>query len=207
MSEPYRLKWDEEARDMAGKALAKRQGFSELLQGIQSKDDKKRYTSFRALLYVIEDQPALLYDEWNRFVELLDSPNAYHRYIATYLIAGLTKADAENRFEKVFDKYFALLDDGSVMVAAHAAGNAARIVGVKPALEPRITNRLLSVEKTHHDPSRKQLIKGYVIESFSKYYEQAREKRKIFEFVQKQLKSKSPRTRKMAKQFLQKWVK
>jgi hypothetical protein len=207
MSEPYRLKWDEEARDMAGKALAKRQGFSELLHGIQSNDDKTRYTSFRALLYVIEDQPALLYDEWERFVGLLDSTNAYHRYIATYLIAGLTKADAESRFEKVFDKYFALLDDRSVMVAAHVAGNAAGIVGVKPELEPRITNRLLSVEKTHHDPSRKQLINGYVIESISKYYERAREKRKILEFVQKQLTSKSPRTRKMAKQFLQKWVK
>jgi hypothetical protein len=158
----------------------------------------------RALLYVIEDQPALLYDEWNRFVGLLDSPNAYQRYIATYLIAGLTKADAENRFQKIFDKYFALLDDASVMVAAHVAGNAAGIVEVKPELEPRITNRLLSVEKTHHDPSRKQLINGYAIESFSKYYGQAREKRKILDFVRKQLKSKSPRTRKIAKQFLQK---
>jgi hypothetical protein len=204
MSEPYRLKWDEEAKSMAGKALAKRQGLLDLLEGIQSKDDKTRYTSLRALLYVIEDQPALLYDEWNRFVGLLDSPNAYQRYIATYLIAGLTKADAENRFQKIFDKYFALLDDASVMVAAHVAGNAAGIVEVKPELEPRITNRLLSVEKTHHDPSRKQLINGYAIESFSKYYGQAREKRKILDFVRKQLKSKSPRTRKIAKQFLQK---
>ena len=207
MSEPYRLKWDEEARDMAGKALAKGKGLSELLRGIRSKDDKKRYTSFRALLYVIEDRPALLYDEWDRFVELLDSPNAYHRYIATYLIAGLTKADVENRFEIVFDKYFALLDDGSVMVAAHVAGNAAWIVKAKLELEPRITKRLLGVDKTHHDPSRKQLIKGYVIESFARYFEQARRKEEIVRFVQKQLKSKSPRTRKMAKQFLQKWAK
>jgi hypothetical protein len=93
------------------------------------------------------------------------------------------------------------------MVTAHVAGNAAKIVELKPELEPRITNRLLSVEKAHHDPSRKQLIKGYIIESFSKYYERAREKRKILGFVRKQLKSESPRTRKMAKQFLQKWAK
>ena len=137
-------------------------------------------------------------------MDLLHSDNAYHRYIATYLLAGLTAADVENRFERVLPEYLALLDDESVMVAAHAAGNAARIIQAKPELEPRITGKMLGVDKTHQTPSHKELIKGYVIESFTQYYPHAQQKKKILEFAQKQLKSKSPRTKKMAKKFLEK---
>ena len=198
------MKWDEEARHLASEALAKGEVLSELLQKVQSKDDRVRYTNFTALMFVIDEQPALLYGEWGRFVDLLHSDNAYHRYIAIYLLAGLTKVDVENRFETVLPEYLALLDDESVMVAAHAAGNAARIIQAKPELEPRITKKLLRVDETHHAPSRKELIKGYIIESFIQYYPHAQQKEKILEFAQKQLKSKSPRTKKMAKKFLEK---
>jgi hypothetical protein len=197
------LKWDEEARQLASEALAKGEALSELLQRVHSKDDRIRYTNFTALMFVIDEQPALLYEEWRRFVDLLHSDNAYHRYIATYLLAGLTKADVENRFESILPEYLRLLDDESVMVAAHAAGNAARIIQAKPELEPRITGKMLGVDKTHQTPSHKELIKGYVIESFTQYYPHAQQKRKILEFAQKQLKSKSPRTKKMAKKFLE----
>jgi HEAT repeat protein len=198
------LKWDEEARHLASEALAKGEVLSELLQRVQSKDDRVRYTSFKALMFVIDERPALLYGEWGRFVDLLHSDNAYHRYIATYLLAGLTEADVENRFERILPEYFALLDDETVMVAAHAAGNAARIVQAKPELEPRITDKMLGVDETHQTSSHKELIKGYVIESFIQYYPHAQQKEKILEFAQKQLKSKSPRTKKMAKKFLEK---
>jgi HEAT repeat protein len=204
MSRPYRLKWDEEARHLSSEALAKGEALSELLQRVRSKDDRVRYTSFKALMFVIDERPALLYGEWGRFVDLLHSDNAYHRDIATYLLAGLAEADVENRFERILPEYFALLDDESVMVAAHAAGNAARIVQAKPEVEPRITAKMLGVDETHHTPSRKELIKGYVIESFIQYYPHSQQKEKILEFAEKQLKSKSPRTKKMAKKFLEK---
>jgi len=197
------LKWDEEARHLASEALAKGEVLSELLQRVKSKDDRVRYTSYKALMFLIDEAPALLYGEWGRFVDLLHSDNAYHRYIATYILAGLTKADVENRFERILPEYLTLLDDESVMVAAHAAGNAARIVKAKPELEPCITGKMLEVDKTHQTPSHKELIKGYVIESFIQYYPHSQQKEKILEFAQKQLKSKSPRTKKIAKKFLE----
>jgi hypothetical protein len=198
------LKWDEKARHLASEALAKGEVLSELLQRVQSKDDRVRYANFTALMFVIDEQPALLYGEWGRFVDLLHSDNAYHRYIATYLLAGLTKADVENRFERILPEYLRLLEDQSVMVAAHAAGNAARIIQAKPELEPRITGKMLGVDKTHQTSSHKELIKGYIIESFIQYYPHAQQKKKILEFTRKQLKSRSPRTKKMAKKFLEK---
>jgi hypothetical protein len=60
------------------------------------------------------------------------------------------------------------------------------------------------VDDTHQTPSHKELIKGYVIESFIQYYPHAQQKEKILEFAQKQPKSKSPRTKTMAKKFLEK---
>ena len=49
------------------------------------------------------------------------------------------------------------------------------------------------------------MIKGYAIESFSQYFGEAGDKKKIMEFVRKQLNSKSPKTKKLAKEFLEKW--
>jgi hypothetical protein len=202
LSRPYRLRWDREARHLANEALANGEISSELLQRVQSKDDRTRYTSFKALMFVIDERPTLLYGEWERFANLLHSDNGYHRYIATYLLAGLAEVDVENRFETILPEYLALLDDESVMVAAHSAGNAARIVQAKPELETRITERMLQVDQTRQTPSHRELVKGYVIESFIKYYPKAQQKQKILEFVQEQLKSRSPRTKKIAKEFL-----
>ncbi len=202
MSRPYRLKWDKEARRLANEALARGDIRSELLQRVKSKDDRTRYTSFKALMFVIDERPALLYGEWERFTSLLHSDNAYHRYIATYILAGLTEVDLENRFETILPEYLALLDDESVMVAAHSAGNAARIVQAKPELEPHITERMLRVDQTHLTPLHKELVKGYIIESFIKYYPKAQQKQRILGFAQEQLKSRSPRTRRIAKEFL-----
>ena len=50
--------------------------------------------------------------------------------------------------------------------------------------------------------STSDLIKGYAIESFGEYFEEARDKDRIIEFVRQQLNSKSPKTRKIAKKFL-----
>jgi hypothetical protein len=65
----------------------------------------------------------------------------------------------------------------------------------------------LGIDKTRHHPERRDLIKGYAIEAFSEYFEGAKNKKKVLEFVETQIKSKSPRTRKKAQEFLKKWAK
>ncbi|MGB7061681.1 MAG: hypothetical protein WBF13_04920, partial [Candidatus Zixiibacteriota bacterium] len=134
-------------------------------------------------------------------------PNTYFKYIAIYIIANLTEVDTKGKFEKIFDKFYALLDDKSMIPTAHVAGNSAKIAKAKPKLQTKITNKLLTIDNTHHHPERRDLIKGYAIEAFSAYFEGAKNKRKILEFVKKQTDSKSPRTRKKAQEFLKKWAK
>lgn len=192
-------------KKVAKKTLEDRALLSELLQGVLSKKEKIRFNSFKVLLSISEERPEKLYPEWDFFADLLSSPNTYFKYIAIYIIANLARDDPKNRFEKIFNKYYALLDDKSVIPPAHVVANSAKIALAKPDLQTKITNKLLGIDKTHHDPGRKDLIKGYVIEAFSELFEEAKNKRKMLDFVRAQLNSKSPRTKKKAKEFLRKW--
>ncbi len=48
------------------------------------------------------------------------------------------------------------------------------------------------------------LVKGYIIEAFTAYFEEAEDRNKIIEFVVDQLNNGSPRTRKQAEHLLRK---
>ena len=192
---------------LAKKALKDKAVLSELLEGVLSKKERIRLNCFNVLLLISEEHPKVLYPQWDFFVDLLTSPNTYFKYIAIYIIANLAKDDPKNRFEKIFNKYYALLDDESVIPPAHVASNSPKIAKAKPHLQIKITNRLLGIDKTHHKPERKDLIKSYVIEAFGELFEGARSKKKMFQFVREQLQTKSLRTKKKAKEFLGKWDK
>jgi hypothetical protein len=192
-------------KKVAKKALEDKAALSELLEGVLSKKEIIRFNSFKVLLLLSEEHPKVLYAKWDFFADLLSSPNTYFKYIAIHIITNLTKVDTESRFEKIFDKFYGLLDDKSVIPASHVAGSSAKIARAKPGLQTKITNKLLAIDKTHHQPERKDLIKGYAIDSLSEFFEESRNKKKILDFVEKQLNARSPRTRKKAKEFIEKW--
>jgi hypothetical protein len=174
----------------------------ELLQALKSKDDTERYGSFQVLLSLSQESPATLYPHWDFLAEMLDSDNAYWKLIAVRLLANLTAADSENKFEQVFDKYYNLLND-SVIIAGHITASSGRIARAKPGLQAKITDRLLSIDKTNQ--KHKDLIKAGAIESFGEYFAQSQDRERILDFVRRQLDGESPKTRKIAKAFLKKW--
>lgn len=190
--------------NLAEKALNNNKVLLELLEGILSKDDKLRYNSFNVLLFISETHPEILYSEWEFFVDLINSNNSYRKLIAIRLIANLVIIDKENKFDKIFTKYYSILDDEKTMTAAHLAANSGKIAKAKPQLRPKITTRLLNIDKTHQG-KQKELIKGYIIEAFDQYFEEAEYQSEIIEFVKNQLSSGSPKTRKIAEKFLEKW--
>ena len=196
---------DADISSVAGMAATDEALVSELLDGLESKNETYRYNCFKVLLLVSEAHSRVLYSRWDRFLKLLGSGNTYHRLSALQIMANLAHVDTEDRFEAVFDLYFGLLDDPSVIPAAHVARAAGRIANAKPELEPRITERLLSIDQTHHDPERRHLIKGYALEAFAEYFETAEEKDRIVDFVKEQVDGGSPKTRKLARDLLKKW--
>lgn len=187
---------------IAKKALNDDKLLAELLDNLWSKKETIRYNSHKVLSQISEEQPKILYAHWDYFVKFLDSDNTYHKLSAVILLADLTKVDRSSKFDKIFNKFYGLLNDKSFITAAYVSGASGKIALAKPKLQTKITNRLLQIDKTHHEQERKDLVKANIIEAFEEYYYQIRSKKKILEFVEKQINCASPKTRKAAKEFL-----
>jgi len=188
-------------------ALADVEILNEILQGLKSKNEIFRYNCHKVIFQISQTHPQLLYAKWDYFFDLLESPNAYHRMSAINIIPYLTSADSGKKFEPVFDRYFQLLDDKSMIVARYLSISAGIIAKNKPHLAEKIIKKLLGIDNTHHEEGRKDLIKHDIIQSFSLLFDQVTEKEEIISFVKKQLNSSSPKTRKAAKAFLNKFTK
>lgn len=186
---------------IAKKALKDDDLLSELVENLKSQEETVRYNSFKVLLHITEVEPERLYSSWNFLEDMLESKNTYWRSSAARLIANLTVVDTKNKFEKIFDKYYGLLDD-SVILAASITANSGKIAKAKPKLQTKITNKLLNIDKTKQ--KHKDLIKAGAIEAFDGYFEEIKDKKKIIDFVKEQLNCESPKTRKRAKEFLKK---
>jgi hypothetical protein len=184
-------------------ALSDRQALDQILAGIVAKDDVYRFNCFQVLYRLSEEQPETLSPHWDYIAGLLDSDNSYHRSIAGQLLANLSQADTEGRFEVIFDRIFALLDDAKIVPARQFAQHVGRIARARPELQARITERLLTVDETHHTESRKDLLKGDVIVAFDEYFVDSPDQERILAFVEQQLACSSPTTRNAAQAFLQ----
>ncbi|NIN95010.1 MAG: hypothetical protein GTO49_08535 [Anaerolineae bacterium] len=195
-----------DVESVASTVLENQETLSELLEGVQSRQDTIRYNIFKVLMILSEEHPELLYpNKWEFFADLLSSDNTYHRQIGMQIIASLTKVDTEKKFGELFEEYYGLLDDESVIPASHLAARSGEIARAKPELAGRITEKLLSIDETHHKPHRKELVKASAIEAFDEYFEDSEDQDKITEFVREQLDSESPKARKAARCFLNKW--
>ena len=74
MSKPT-AEWEAAARGLAKMAAKDEKLLHQLLQGILSKQDKTWYTSFKALMCMVDERPELLYPHWDHFAHLIDSEN------------------------------------------------------------------------------------------------------------------------------------
>ena len=85
---------------LAQMALKDEKVLQEALDGVLSKKDVIRHNSFQALNFLSEKHPEKLYGKWDFFTDMIRKGNSFHKYIAVRIIANLTKADPENKFEK-----------------------------------------------------------------------------------------------------------
>jgi hypothetical protein len=96
-----------------------------------------------------------------------------------------------------------LLDDAKVMVTHYFLETITVVYRARPDFQNKIIATLLSVDKTKHTQSRKDLLKADIIIAFDQLFESlsSNEQKKVAAFVEKQLESSSPKTRKAAKEF------
>jgi hypothetical protein len=191
----------------ADRAVQDKALIAELVDGLTEKNEDYRYNCSKVLHIIGQKQPELIYPYWEKLAGLIESQNSYHRMSAVNHLAYLVQADTGKKFDAIFDKYYSLLNDSSVILAIYVAQASGRIVLARPDLMGKITARLLDVDKTHHLPGRRDLIKAGIIESFDKYFGKYPDKKSVLLFVKKHIDSPSPKTRNLAKAFIKKWVK
>ncbi len=142
-----------------------------------------RETAFKALLPLALAQPEVLLPHWSELAGLLKSEKAFAKYPAVHLLAALVPADRERRFDRSFNAFFSLLEDDAISVAAHVARLAGPIARARPDLEPRITRRLLALDKSHFDPGRRDLVKSYALEAFGAYFDHSARRASMLSFA------------------------
>ena len=198
------LKKDINPETYANKIIENPDKINQYLDGLLSKNETYRYNCFKVLNIVSEKNPIILYPHWDFFREHLKSENNYHKMSAVTIIANLTAVDKDNKFKKIFYEYFENLKSEKTIVPIYVVKSSGKIAVFKPELEEKITNLLLDIENIY--PGKQiELLKSAVIESFSEFFEKTQKRNKIVSFVKKQLKSDSPKTRKIARDFINKW--
>ncbi len=164
------------------------------------------YNSYNTISRAIQIRPELFYPYWDDFSTLLNHHNSYHRDFALVLLANLTRVDKENKFSRLSGDYFNHLNDEKFMTAHKCIQNTAKILESKYELTGDIIDILLDVDNRCDFPlKQKALLKSGVIELFINFYGQIKDKERVNEFVKDELGSISPKTRKMAKKFMEKY--
>lgn len=192
-----------EAEDLADKVSRNPDLLPEILDGVSSAEARLRFNSAKILRIISEKQPKILYSKIEFFVDLLDSENNILKWIAIDIIGNLASVDSENKFDRIFRRFYDLLSDESMITAGHVIDNSGKIAVAKPYLQDRITEKLLKVEKIEYKTSEcRNILLGKVISSFDKYIDQFDNKKKMISLVRRQLKNSRKATRAKAEKFL-----
>ncbi len=147
--------------------------------------------------------PQKLYSEFDFFVNFLDSENNIIKWNALEVIADLTTVDSQERFDKIFRKYYDLLSDESMITAGHVIDNSGKIATAKPYLQDRITRELLRVEEIQYKTSEcRNILLGKVILSFNRYISHVDNKEEMISLAERQQNNSRRATRAKAEKFL-----
>ena len=172
---------------------------------LKSKQQKVREEAFQKLYALSGEHPEVLYPFWDRFAEMLHGAEVSKPYWGIHIIANLARVDTDNRFDALFDVWFhELLNHESPVVSPHATEKSGKIVLARPELEKRITPLLLNIGNTSHC-RHLDLQQAYVLSALDQYFDRVSDKEAVVTFIKEQLQSTSPKTRKKAKELMQKY--
>ncbi|UCF09178.1 MAG: hypothetical protein JSW28_05750 [Thermoplasmata archaeon] len=192
------------ADDLATEVVSNLDMLPSIIKGISSEKPEVRFGCAKILRTVSRERPDALYPDMHFFIDLLDSDNNIIRWNAMDVVANLTRVDSEKKFEDVFHRYYALLEDESMVTAAHVVDNSGKIAMAKPHLALKITRELLKVEEISRNSECVNILSGKAILAFEEYFELIENKKEVMAFAKRQLKSTRPATRKKAEKFVKK---
>jgi hypothetical protein len=176
-----------------------------VIEGLSARPAAIKYGCSKILRIISQKKPELLYPSFDFFVQRLDIDNTFLKCDAILILANLTSVDSDNKFEAIFDRYFAPIKGPTLIVAANIIGSAARIALSKPELTDRIVGKLLKVENAKYQTEEcRNIALGQAIDSFDEFFERIGDKERVRRLVKKQLRNTRKSAAKKAAQFLKK---
>ncbi len=178
----------------------------QLVEGSFARNETYRYNCVRVLFRALAQRADLFYPYWERFANMLDSPNGFHRSCAAQAIAHLASVDTDCRLDAIFKHYLDLLDDDKVMVSHYFVETLPLIYQARSDLQQAILKTILNINDTRHPSARKELLKADVIAALDRIFETLSgvDQKRASAFARGQLASRSGKTRKAAREFQKK---
>ncbi len=182
-----------------------------LFEGLNHDKGSIKFGCDKIIRLISEQKPKLIYPYFNELAKLLDSENNILKWGAIITLSNLVRVDSENKFEKIFKKYFSLITGKEMIPAANVIGNSWKIISAKPELTGKITKEILKSEKSHYknkgklSPECNNIVYGHAINSFDKFFDKIKNKKPVIDFVKRQVNNSRNATAKKADRFLKKY--
>lgn len=190
-----------------------KQDFKVLPGIVNAMDSEKaaiRYGCGKILMDLSETNPNELYPFINKFIAYLGSKYRIITWQTMAIIANLTKVDTKKKFDENFEKYYSFINNEYMVTVANVVGHSGKIALAKPYLIPKITEKLLLVDKIKTTPHLtaecKLVIAQSAIESFDKFFDKVSQKENVISFVKKYSNSTRKSLKEEAQEFLKKWI-
>ena len=206
------IKQKEDIEKITGLAAQDHVIVKELVEQLKTEKSSLKFSFEKILRLISEKTPDLIYPYFDDFVKLLDSENNFLKWGAILTIANLAQADTENKFDKIFRKYYLPVTGPAMITAANIIGSSWKIALAKPYLAEKITKEILKVQKAkyiHHgklSPECKNVVFGQAIDSFAMFFDKIKNRKPVIEFIKQQLNNSRPAVKKKAEKFLKKFI-
>lgn len=203
-----RLKRKDDIEIIANQIIEKPELVDELVLLLEKEKSALKFSIDKLLRIISEKKPEIVYPYFHVFVRSLDSENKFLKWGAILTIANLTVVDSENKFDKIFKKYFRLIDGPDMVAAANAIGNAGKIVSAKPYLLQKISARVLEVQKAKYYHKKKlskecrNVVIGQAIDYFREVLKTDEPDENTLSFIKKQKRNSRPQVAKKARLFI-----
>lgn len=166
------------------------------------------YHAFYIVDAASEERPDLFYAYWEAIKPLLRDANSYKRDIALTLLANMSLVDDQDNFDEVKDEYVTLICDPKFMTAQCCVTQLCKIVTAQEKYIPYVVDTLLEFKGLlPYKDKQKALLMRDIIKVLASCYHKGYRELEILEFIEGQLQSISPTTRKYAKELMKNMTK
>lgn len=175
----------------------------ELIDGLTANQPRLKFGCAKALCLLSEQEPAALYPHFDLFVSLLDHENKILQWEAIFILSHLAGVDTEDKFEAVFDRYFAPVSGPVMITAANVIKGGARIAQSRPDWADRVATQVLRVSRARYQTAEcRNVAIGHAITALGEMSGLLRQPAPVVHFVRRQLRNTRPATRAKAERFL-----